>query len=81
MFKKVEVSENFILNFHDLFLKINRYLTFLVTFKNDLCINSKWVLGTTFLRKYQFVYDFGIIKLGIIMINIEKKYMMKKKMK
>ena len=35
VFKKVDLSENFILNFHDLFLKINGYLTFLVIFKDD----------------------------------------------
>ena len=59
VFKNVELLENFILNFNDLFLKINGYLTFLVIFKNDLYSNSQWILGTPFLRKYQFVYDFG----------------------
>ena len=64
VFKKVDLSEYFILNFHDLFLKINGYLTFLVIFKNDLYSNTKWILGTPFLRKYQFVYDFGNKQIG-----------------
>jgi len=64
VFKKVDLSENFVLNFHDLFRKINGFLTFLIIFKNDLYSNSKWVLGTPFLRKYQFVYDFGNKQIG-----------------
>ena len=64
IFKKVDLSENFVLNFHDLFLKINGYLSFLVVFRNDLYSNTKWILGTPFLRKYQFVYDFGNKQIG-----------------
>ena len=64
VFKKVDLSENFILNFHDLFLKINGYLAFLVIFRNDFYSNTKWILGSPFLRKYQFVYDFGNKQIG-----------------
>ena len=64
VFKKVDLSENFVLNFNDLFLKINGYLTFLVVFQNSLYSNTKWILGTPFLRKYQFVYDFGNTQIG-----------------
>ena len=64
VFKKVDLSENFVLNFNDLFLKINGYLTFLVVFQNSLYSNTKWILGTPFLRKYQFVYDLGNTQIG-----------------
>ena len=62
VFKKVEFSENFILSFNDLFLKKNGYLIFLVIFHNFE--NNYWNLGNIFMRKYQFVFDFGNIEIG-----------------
>ena len=56
VFKKVDLNKYFILSFNDLFLRKNEYLIFLVVFPQDY--NFDWELGTPFLRKYQFVYDF-----------------------
>ena len=53
----MDFSEYFILTFNDLFVRKNGYLFFLVIFTNN--INLEWNLGTPFLRKYQFVYDYG----------------------
>ena len=62
VFKKVLLNENFILSFNDLFIKKNGYLIFLVIFPDNY--NIKWELGTPFLSKYQFVYDFDNKQIG-----------------
>ena len=62
VFKQVELSENFILTFNDLFLIKNGYIIFLVVFHSFE--NHFWELGNIFLRKYQFVFDFGIRQIG-----------------
>ena len=56
IFKKVDFNEYFSLNFDDLFLRKNGYLIFLIIFKDSFYF---WYLGTPFLKKYQFAYDFG----------------------
>ena len=72
VFKKVYLSENFILSFNDLFVKINGYLIFLIIFKNDTYSNYEWNLGAPFLRKYQFVYDFENKQIGYYHDRIKK---------
>ena len=62
VFKKVELSEFFILTFNDLFIRTNGYLIFLVVFTNNYKL--EWDLGAPFLRKYQFVYDYGNKQIG-----------------
>ena len=56
VFKKVDSNNFFTLAFNDLFFRKNGFLIFLVVFQDDYY--SNWELGTPFLRKYQFVYDF-----------------------
>jgi len=55
IFKKVDFNEYFSLNFDDLFLRKNGYLIFLIIFKDS---SYFWYLGSPFLRKYQFGFDF-----------------------
>jgi len=73
VFKKVDLSENFILTFNDLFVRINGYLIFLIIFKNDTYSNYEWNLGAPFLRKYQFVYDFENKQIGYYNDRIKKE--------
>ena len=56
VFKHLTFSENFILTFDDLFIRQNGYLIFLVIFSTHQ--HFYWDLGTPFLKKYQFDYDF-----------------------
>ena len=62
VFKQVDLNENFILNFNDLFIKKDNYLIFLVVFHRYNYYN--WDLGVPFLRKYQFVFDFENKQIG-----------------
>ena len=73
VFKKVDLSENFILSFNDLFVKINEYLIFLIIFKNETYSNYEWNFGAPFLRKYQFVYDFENKQIGYYHDKIKKE--------
>ena len=56
IFKHLTFSENFVLTFDDLFIRQNGYLIFLVIFSTHQ--HFYWDLGTPFLKKYQFDYDF-----------------------
>ena len=62
IFKHVDLNENFILSFNDLFIKNDNYLIFLVIF--HIYNYYYWDLGTPFLRKYQFVFDFDNKQVG-----------------
>lgn len=62
VFKQVSLSEEFVLTFDDLFIKQNGYLIFLVIFSTHQ--HNFWDLGTPFLRKYQFDFDFKNTLIG-----------------
>ena len=61
------------MSFNDLFVKINGYLIFLIIFKNDTYSNYEWNLGSPFLRKYQFAYDFENKQIGYYHDRIKKE--------
>ena len=56
------LSENFELNFNDVFIKQNNYLIFKIIFSKHL--HSYWDLGKPFMKKYQFEFDFDHEKIG-----------------
>ena len=58
IFKQINLYENFELTFDDLFLKKNGYLIFLVIFSTHQ--HYYWSLGTPFLKKYQFDFEFDL---------------------
>ena len=68
LFKKIifkqasSLSENFELNFNDVFIKQNNYLIFKIIFSKHL--HSYWDLGKPFMKKYQFEFDFDHEKIG-----------------
>ena len=62
IFKQATLLEQFELTFDDLFLKQNGYLIFLVIFSTHE--HKNWDLGTIFLKKYQFDFDFYKKKIG-----------------
>ena len=68
IFKQASLSELFELTFDDLFLKQNGYLIFLVIFSTHE--HRNWDLGTIFLKKYQFDFDFDKKKIGYYHVKI-----------
>ena len=56
-FKSSNLNDVFELNFDDLFIKHNNYIIFLVAFTENQ--HHYWDLGTIFIKKYQFAFDFG----------------------
>ena len=71
IFKQSSLQEKFILTFEDLFIKQNGYLIFLVLFSTHL--HPRWELGTPFLRKYQFDFDFNNKIIGYYHIKIKEE--------
>ena len=70
IFRQVILSVNFELTFDDLFLRQNGYLIFLVIFSSHQHFN--WDLGTPFLKKYQFDYNFEKLQIGYYHIQRHK---------
>ena len=56
------LSENFELNFNDVFIKQNNYLIFKIIFSTHY--HFYWDLGKPLLQKYQFEFDFDHLKIG-----------------
>ena len=61
-FKHTSFSENFVLNFEDVFIRQNGYLIFLVIFSTHE--HFYWDLGKPFTKKYQLEFDFDNKKIG-----------------
>ena len=71
VFKQIDLYENFELTFYDLFMKKNGYLIFLVIFSTHM--HKNWDLGTPFLKKYQFDFDFENLKIGYYHLSKKKE--------
>jgi len=69
------LSENFELNFNDVFIKQNKYLIFMILFSTHE--HFYWDLGKPFMKKYQFDFDFGNKIIGYY--KIQKSYENKEK--
>ena len=69
------LSENFELNFNDVFIKQNKYLIFMILFSTHE--HFYWDLGKPFMKKYQFDFDFGNKIIGYY--KIQKTYENKEK--
>ena len=69
IFKHTALSENFELDFNDVFIKQNGYLIFLIIFSTHE--HFYWDLGQPFMKKYQFEFDFENKYIGYY--KIEKK--------
>ena len=70
IFKQITLSEKFELTFDDLFLKQNGYLIFLVIFSTHEHFN--WDLGTPFLKKYQFDFNFEKLQIGYYHVKCKR---------
>ena len=69
IFKHSTLSENFELDFNDVFIKQNKYLIFLIIFSTHE--HLYWDLGKPFMKKYQFEFDFENKYIGYY--KIQKK--------
>ena len=69
IFKHTALSENFELDFNDVFIKQNKYLIFLIIFSTHE--HFYWSLGKPFMKKYQFEFDFENKYIGYY--KIQKK--------
>ena len=67
LFKQTSLSEIFELNFNDVFIKHNGYLIFKIIF--SIHEHKDWDLGTPFMKKYQFDFDFPNKKIGYYKIS------------
>ena len=67
LFKQASLSEIFELNFNDVFIKHNGYLIFKIIF--SIHEHKDWDLGTPFMKKYQFDFDFPNKKIGYYKIS------------
>jgi hypothetical protein len=69
-FYQQNINYTFELNATDLFVEINDRLYFLMNFANN--DEYKWVLGSPFLLKYNFTYDFDSKSVGMYFGTKEK---------
>ena len=66
------LQKKFEFDFNDLFIEKNSKFYFKIFF-NDFIINSEWIVGRTFLKKYKIIFDLD--KQIIAIENNEKKNM------
>ena len=73
IFQQNDFSFNFFFFFYFLFFEFKERYYFLIIFPEENYINNNWYLGITFLRRYQFIFNYDSKTIGFYNENLKEK--------
>ena len=68
-----DIEYEFILTYKDLFIEENNEYVFSIVFDSDFSEGSTWILGKSFMKKYQLVFDLERKIIGLYKKNTNKE--------